>query len=245
MSVRDRSSVRAPRRRRGVAVLLALAALAASPVARSAGAQGWFTPSFQPPQVSTRDYTLAVAANEGTAALFQWREGLGADSHFGLEAGLVDVDGDGGTKLLLGGSYAYQLTRASASQPLALLFTAGAGLAVGEGRDLFRIPVGVSIGHRFALDGDMAITPYAHPRLSLDLVTGGRDDDDNTDLAIDFDIGASFEITQQLALRGSLVLSGGRFSDDVGFGLGLTITPAGLRSAGSRSAGLRTATPHR
>ena len=236
MSVRDRSSVPTPRRPRGVVVLLALAALVAPPAARTAAAQSWFTPSFQPPQVSTRDYTLAVAANAGTAALFQWREGLGPDSHFGLEGGLVDTDGDGGTKLLLGGSYAYQLTRTTAAQPLALLFTAGAGLAVGDGPDLFRIPVGVSVGHRFALDGEMAITPYVHPRLSLDLVTGGNDDADNTDLSIDFDIGASFEITRQLALRGSLVVSGGRYSDDIGFGLGLTITPAGLRSTGLRTA---------
>ncbi|GLC25995.1 hypothetical protein rosag_25080 [Roseisolibacter agri] len=217
-------------------MLAALAALVASPAARTAAAQSWFTPSFQPPQVSTRDFTLGVSANAGTAALFQWREGIDANSHFGLEGGLVDSDGSGGTKLLVGGSYAYQLTRATADQPLALLFTAGAGLAVGDGPDLFRIPVGVSVGHRFALDGGMAITPYVHPRLSLDLVTGVDDDADNTDLSIDFDIGASFEITRQLALRGSLVVSGGRFSDDVGFGLGLTITPQGLRSAGLRTA---------
>ncbi len=235
MSVRPRSSVPTPTRRRGAALLVALAALVAPPAARTAAAQSWFTPSFQPPQVSTRDFTLAVSANAGTAALFQWREGLDPSSHFGLEGGLVDSDG-GGTKLLVGGSYAYQLARATAEQPLALLLTAGAGLAVGDGPDLFRIPVGVSVGHRFALDGGMAITPYVHPRLSLDFVTGVDDDVDNTDLTIDFDIGASFEITRQLALRGSLVVSGGRMSDDVGFGLGLTITPQGLRGAGLRTA---------
>ena len=235
MSVRDRSSVSTSRRRRCVVALLALAALAAPPTARSAAAQGWFTPSFQPPQVSTRDYTIAVSANAGTAALFQWREGLGASSHFGLEGGLVDVEGGGGTKLLLGGSYAQLLTGATTAQPLAVMLTVGAGLAVGEGRDLIRIPVGASIGHRFALDGEMAITPYAHPRLSLDFVTGGDDDADNTDLSIDFDIGASFEITRQLALRASLLLSSGQSADDVGFGLGLTITPQGLRSNGLRA----------
>lgn len=235
MSVRDRSSVPTSRRRRSVVVLVALAALATPPAARSAGAQSWFTPSFQPPQVSTRDYTIAVSANAGTAALFQWREGLGAASHFGLEGGVVDVDGGGGTKLLLGGSYAQLLTGATATQPLAVMLTVGAGLAVGEGFDQFRIPVGVSIGHRFLLDGDMAITPYAHPRLSLDVLTGVDDDIDNTDLSIDFDVGASFEITRQLALRASLLLSSGRISDDVGFGLGLTITPQGLRGTGLRT----------
>ncbi len=236
MLARDRSSAPAPRRRRGVVVLLALAALAASPAARSVEAQSWFTPSFQPPRPSTRDYTLGVAANAGTSVLFQWREGLGPESHFGVEGGLVDVDGEGGTKLILGGSYAYQITRATTTQPLDVLLTAGAGFAVGDGADLFRIPLGVSVGHRFALEGDMAITPYVHPRLSLDVLTGAGDNVDNTDLSIDFDLGASFEITRQIALRGSLVLSGGRFSDDVGFGIGLTIIPAGLSPSGLRSA---------
>jgi hypothetical protein len=206
---------------------LALLALAAP--ARQAAAQSWFTPSFQPPTVSSRDYTAAVGANAGTSAIFQWREGLDPSSHFGVEGGLVDTDGDGGTKLLLGGHYAYQLARARADQPLDLLLTAGAGLAVGDGPDLFRIPVGVSVGHRFPLEGGLAITPYVHPRLSLDFYNGARNGDGGSDLSIDFDLGASFEITPQLALRGSLVLSGGRASDDVGFGIGLTITPAALR----------------
>lgn len=230
-----RSALPTPRRRWGVAACLALAALALSPAARVAGAQSWFTPSFQPPAVSTRDYTVAVSANAGTAALFQWREGLDPNSHFGLEGGLVDGDGRGGTKLLLGGSYAYQLTRARAEQPLDLLFTAGAGLSVGDGPDVVRVPVGLSVGHRFPLEGGVAITPYVHPRLSLDLYGGTGSDGEEVELSIDFDIGASVELTRQLALRASLVVSGANRSDDVGFGLGLTYTPAGLRSTGLRA----------
>jgi hypothetical protein len=235
-----RSARPAPRPRRGVVAwlpLAAAAALAAAPTA--ARAQSWFTPSFQPPVISTRDYTIAVSANAGTAALFQWREGLNTASHFGLEGGLVDTDADGGTKLLLGGSYAYQLTRANADQPLDLLFTAGAGLSVGDGADVVRLPVGVSVGHRFALEGGLAITPYVHPRLSLDLYSGTGDNGEDTDLSIDFDLGANFELTRQVALRASLVVSGARRSDDVGFGLGLTITPQGLRSSTLRRGGPR------
>jgi hypothetical protein len=223
--------VPAPRPRRGVAVCLALAALAAPPAASAARAQSWFTPSFQPPAVSTRDYTFAVSANFGTTALFQWREGLGPRSHFGLEGGLVDSDGDGGTKLLVGGSYAYQVTRARAEQPLDLLFTVGAGLSVGDGADVVRIPVGLSVGHRFPLEGGVAITPYVHPRLSLDLFNGTGDDGEDADLAIDFDLGANFELTRQIALRASVLVSGAAGSDDLGFGIGLTYTPAGIRAA--------------
>lgn len=209
---------------------VALVGIASPFATRAAAAQSWFTPSFQVPRTSSRDYTIAVAANSGTSALFQWREGLDANSHFGLEGGLTDADGPSGTKLLLGGSYAYQLARTTAEQPLDLLLTAGAGLAVGDGPDLLRIPVGVSVGHRFELEGDLAITPYVHPRLSLDFVTGRRAEGvDRTDLALDFDLGASLEITRQLALRTSLVLSGSGGGDDVGFGIGLTITPSALR----------------
>ncbi|MDF1501978.1 hypothetical protein [Roseisolibacter sp. H3M3-2] len=229
-----RSARPAPRLRRGVvaslaAALTAAAAVAAAPAA--ARAQSWFTPSFQPPVVSTRDYTIGVSANSGTAAVFQWREGLTQRSHFGVEGGLVDTDGDGGTKLLLGGSYAYQLTRSTGEQPLDVLFTAGAGLSVGDGADVVRLPFGVSVGHRFPLEGGLAITPYVHPRLSLDLYSGTGADGEDTDLSIDFDVGANFELTRQVALRASLVVSGARRSDDVGFGIGLTITPAGLSGA--------------
>jgi hypothetical protein len=214
---------------RAALVSSSLTLLALMAPVRQAAAQSWFTPSFQPPVTSSRDYTLGLSANAGTSAIFQWREGLDANSHFGVEGGLVDTDGDGGTKLLVGGQYARQLARANPEQPLDLLLTAGAGLAVGDGPDLLRIPVGVSVGHRFPLEGGLAITPYVHPRISLDFFNGGGDDDGDSDLSIDFDIGANFEITRQLALRGSLVLSGGRASDDVGFGIGLTITPAPLR----------------
>lgn len=213
-----RAVLRAATRALGGALLLAA----------PAAAQSWFTPSFQPPRVTTRDYTIAIAANAGTSALFQWREGIDPSSQFMVEGGLADQDGNGGTKLLVGAQYAYQLTRSTADQPLDLLLTAGGGLAIGEGPDVLRIPVGVSLGHRFPLEGALAITPYVHPRLSLDVITGAGEND-NTELTIDFDIGASFEITRQLALRASVLFSGARIADDAGFGIGLTFTPAGLQ----------------
>jgi hypothetical protein len=226
------SDVRGRRRRDArVPRLLAAAlfAITGSTGARSAGAQtAWFTPSFQPPTVATRDYTGAVVANAGTSALFQWREGLSTSSQLLVEGGLADAESPFGTKLLLGGQYAHQLARATPEQPLDLLLTAGAGLAVGEGPDLVRVPVGISIGHRFPLEGNLAITPYVHPRLVVDAWTadvGG----DRTTLTIDFDIGASMQVTPQLAVRASLLVSGAAPANSLGLGLGLTVTPRGLR----------------
>lgn len=212
--------------RRTVRSLAAGLALVAAPAA-TAGAQAWFYPSFQVPRVADRDYNFGVVANNGTSALFQWREGISPTSQLSLDAGLADQDGDDNTKLFVGGQYARELTRASADQPLDMLFTAGAGFAIGDGPDLFRIPVGLSVGHRFELEGTLAITPYVHPRASLDFFTGPGDAD-GSDLSLDFDIGASFELSRQIALRAALLFSGAQASDDFGFGISLNWSPAPL-----------------
>jgi hypothetical protein len=199
--------------------------------ARPAGAQAWYHPSFQPPRLAERDYTLAVAANAGTSAVFQWREGVSPISQLALDVGIADADARGvqGTRLLVAGQYARLLARATAEQPLDLLLTVGAGIALGDSPSLLRLPVGVSVGHRFPLEGGMAVTPYVHPRLSIDAWTSRLEGTDRTALSLEFDVGASFEITRQLALRGSLLFTGADRADNLGFGLGLTITPAGLR----------------
>jgi hypothetical protein len=205
-------------------------ALGAAPIA-AAGAQAWFYPSFQVPRVADRDYNFGVIANNGTSALFQWREGITPSMQLSLDAGLADPDGDDNSKLFVAGQYARELARATADQPLDLLFTAGVGFAIGDGPDLLRIPVGVSVGHRFALDGAMAITPYVHPRASIDFFAGtGNDarDDDDTNLSLDFDVGGSFELTSRLALRAALLFSGARNADDFGFGLSVNWSPAPL-----------------
>ena len=194
-------------------------------LAAAAAAQAWFYPSFQIPRVAERDYNFGVVTNNGTSALFQWREGISFNSQLSLDAGLADSDGDDNTKLFVGGQYARELTRATADQPLDLLLTAGAGIAVGDGPDLFRIPIGVSVGHRFELENNLAITPYVHPRASLDFVTGPNS---GSDLTLDFDVGGSFELSRQLALRAALLFSGARGADDTGFGISLTWSPAPL-----------------
>jgi hypothetical protein len=207
---------------------LCAAALAATPAISRA--QAWFYPSFQVPNTTDRDYTFGVAGGPGTAFVFQWREGLDAINQLSLDAGLADPDGPSNTKIFVGGQYGRQLTRATKDQPLDLLFTAGHGVAAGDGPDIIRIPVGLSVGHRFPLEGGLAITPYVHPRISFDSYTGDRGEGgDRHRLTLDFDLGGSFEITPQLALRASVLFSGGDGGTDTGIGVGLTFTPRGLR----------------
>jgi hypothetical protein len=198
------------------------------------GAQAWAYPAFQPPRVMNREFNFGVAdaGDAGTSLIFQWREGLTQRTQLSLDVGFADPDGNGNGKLLLGGQFGAMLTEASAEMPLDFLATAGLNLAVGDGSDLIRIPFGVSIGHRFPLDEGFALTPYVHPRVSLDVCSdcGGPNGEDNeTDLGIDFDLGVNFEVTRQLSFRVSALFGGSdTFRDSDGFGISLAWTPAGL-----------------
>jgi len=232
-SFASRDSAREPFGLRRIAARLALAAAAVA-VPAAAGAQAWAYPAFQPPRVMNREFNFGVAdaGRAGTSLVFQWREGLSSRTQLSLDVGFADPDGPGNGKLLLGGQVAGMLTEASAELPLDFLATGGLNLAVGDGSDLIRIPFGVSIGHRFPLEEGFAITPYIHPRVSLDVCTdcGGPDNRDNeTDLGIDFDLGANFEVTRNLSFRVSAVIGGSdTFRNSDGFGISLAWTPTGL-----------------
>jgi hypothetical protein len=209
---------------------LAVVAVIAAPV--TAGAQAWAYPSFQPPRVMDREFNFGIgdAGRAGTTLVFQWREGLSARSQLSLDAGFADPDGNSNGKFLLGGQYAQLLNQASSEVPVDFLLTAGLNFAVGEGSDLFRIPLGVSVGHRFPLEDGFAITPYVHPRISFDSCTEcGDNGDSRNDLGIDFDLGVNFEVTRQISFRVSGVFGGSdTFSNSDGFGISLAWSPVGL-----------------
>jgi hypothetical protein len=213
-------------------VVARVASVAAFVFPAVAGAQAWAYPAFQPPRVMNREFNFGVAdaGHAGTSLVFQWREGLGPRTQLSFDLGFADPDGKGNGKFLLGGQFAGLLAEPSADMPLAFLGTVGVNMALGDGGNLVRIPFGVSIGHRFALDEGFAITPYAHPRISLDVCSDCSPDGDNeTDLGIDFDLGVNFEVTRQLSFRVSALFGGSdRFSDADGFGISLAWSPPGL-----------------
>lgn len=204
-----------------------LLAVALATASSTAGAQAWSYPVFQTPVVEFREFNVGVAdaGKGGTTLLVQWREALATRSQFTLEAGLVAPDARGQSNLLaLGAQYAFQLLRSTSEVPLDLLFTAGAGVALGDPVTL-RVPVGVNVGHRFALNDNSTLTPYVHPRLSLDFC---GDCGDATGLGIDFDVGASWEVTKVLALRGVAFFGGGDLFGKNGIGLSVAYRPPGL-----------------
>ncbi len=206
------------------------ALVAAVTVTERADAQASNYPSMQVPTASTRDYTAAVSSGAGTTALFQWREGWQPRRHWQLEAGLTDRKGSDNLALFVGGAIGQELARARGDQPLDLLFTAGAGAAFGGGYTLVRIPVGVSIGHTFDLEQGMAITPYVHPRASVDIASsGGRNDGSQSEVSLNFDLGVNFQVNSQFSVRAAAAFTGSELAgaQDT-FAIGFNWTPAPL-----------------
>jgi len=205
------------------------ALMAVVSVAERADAQASNYPSMQVPTVSTRDYTAAVSSGAGTTALFQWREGWAPRRHWQLDAGLIDRKGSDALSLFVGGGIGQEIARAGGDQPLDVLFTAHAGAAFGGGTTVVRIPVGVSIGHTFDLDQGMAITPYVHPRASLDWASGGGSGSggSQSEVSLNFDLGVNFRVNAQFAVRAATAFTGSELAgaQDT-FAIGFNWTPA-------------------
>ncbi len=190
-------------------------------------AQAWSYPAFQAPRLESREFNFGVAdaGRAGTTFLAQWRELAATRSQFTLELGLVAPDG-GESVFALGGAYAYQAYRATAEVPLDILFTAGVGLGLGDVNTL-RVPAGISLGYRFDLANDLAITPYAHPRLSLDVC--GDCGSNEVGLGVNFDVGANLDLTSAIALRAAAFFGGGDIFSRNGVGLSVAWRPPGMR----------------
>lgn len=197
---------------------------------QTALAQAYSYPSMQTPTVSNRDYTAAIVASKGTVALFQWREGINDNMHFTVDAGLGDPEGrDNNLIVFGGGALAAQLLRASGDQPLDLLLTGGFGVALGAGQTTVRMPIGVSVGHHFDFGDGVGLTPYVHPRISLDICSScSSRNNNNSELSLNFDIGLNFQVNPKFALRVAGTFSGsdlvGR-NDAIAFGINWTPMP--------------------
>ncbi len=201
--------------------------LALCALSQSAAAQAWSYPAFQTPRIIEREFNIGVADGgiAGVSAVFQWREQTGGRTQLSLDAGFADPErGEYSTTAFVGGQFAYQLSTATNETPLDFLLTTGVNMAINR-RPVFRIPVGIVVGHRFPLEGDLAITPFVHPRFTFDLC--GKCSKD-TELGLIFDLGANLEVTRSISLRASAFFGGSDLFDDDGFGLSIAWTPRSL-----------------
>jgi hypothetical protein len=202
-------------------------------VAGGAGAQAYNYPAFQMPRIADREYNFAAASasRAGTSLLFQWREALQPEWQFGFDGGLAAPQGGGDTRLILGGALAYQATRSTVDFPFDVALTGGIGASIGGSNSVLRIPFGAAAGHTFDLDDGFKLTPFVHPRLSIDRCSSCRLGKSDSKLNVDVDIGTEFVVTPQVALRVAALLGGSDYnggSSSVGFSVAWT--PKGLKA---------------
>lgn len=198
--------------------------------AGSASAQAWHYPSFQQPTVAAREFLGAVAGggDAGTSVWGQWREGLAPTTQLSLDFGFNDPKG-GDVRVMFGGALGKKFMTANATTPLDMMFTVGLYPSFGSDLTVFRIPVGVSVGKRFVTQGGLALTPYAHPRLSFDYCSSDPCEGDRSDLSFNFEAGLDVEVTRQASIRGGFVVATGDSFNDIAFGLGFAYRPMGLK----------------
>ena len=192
-----------------------------------AQAQAWAYPAFQPPRVITREYNFGIADADrggGASIVFQWREQSGPQTQFSFDLGIADTEFDDNDILMFGGvGIGHRLGSATSEVPIDFLLTGGVYLGIGD-ITLFRLPVGVSIGHRFDMGGGMALTPYLHPRLTIDVCN----DCGGSDVGLIFDLGANFQLSRSVSIRGAAMFSGDDTIGGDGFGISLAWTPPSL-----------------
>lgn len=149
--------------------------------ARDSAAQETGTPMFKAPYRAFTSHEFGLAFSdpgEGVSFALEGFYSYGRGSNdFGLRAGFADPDGAGDTRILLGGDFRTRILSYSESFPLDGALTVGAGINLGDGDDLIYLPLGITLGRRFELEGsNTTFTPYAHPTLVPVLGAAGGDD---------------------------------------------------------------------
>lgn len=194
----------------GGILVLALVGGAATPsVAQETG-----TPIFKAPYRAFENHEFGVSLSDAEGIDFAlegfYRYGQGSND-FSIRGGFADVEGGGDAAFLIGGDFRTRVVTYSESFPLDGSLTLGLGGIFGEGDDRFLIPVGVSLGRRFDLEGsETTFVPYFHPVIVPSF--GGNDED------VDFALGLGVDIkfSETLALRAS-----GGLGDIEGVGVSL------------------------
>jgi hypothetical protein len=180
-------------------------------------AQETGTPMFKAPYRAFTSHEFGAAFSDpGSTASFAlegfYSYGRGTND-FGLRAGIEDPEGAGDTRILLGGNFRTRVLSYSESFPLDGALTVGAGLNIGDGDDLIYLPVGVSLGRRFELEGSKTtFTPYVHPVIVPVLGASG-----GSDVGFALGLGVDLRFSQTWAAR----VSGG-LGDLEGVGIALT-----------------------
>ena len=201
------------RRLCGGLLVAALVALTAS----ESAAQETGTPIFKAPYRAFTNHEFGASISDpGDAADFAlegfYRYGRG-NNDFSLRAGFADGAGPLNSRFLIGGDFRTRVVSYSESFPLDGALTVGVGTSLGDGDDLFYLPVGFSLGRRFELEGSKtSFIPYVHPVIVPVLGSGGGDD-----VGFALGLGVDVRFSDSWAVRAS-----GGLGDIEGVGVSLT-----------------------
>jgi hypothetical protein len=154
-------------------------------------AQETGTPIFEAPYRAFTRYELGVSLSDPGSVYDFALEGFyrfaQGPNDFSVRGGFANGSGNLDTKVLLGGDFRTQVLSYSESFPLDGALTLGFGASIGDGPDRFFLPVGVSVGRRFDLEGsNTTFVPYAQPVIIPTF--GGGNDDVNFALGLGVDI---------------------------------------------------------
>jgi len=173
-----------------------------SGVVGTSAAQETGTPIFKAPYRAFTSHEFGVSLSDPGEGISLALEGFyryGKDANdFSLRGGFANLSGSGGTHLLLGGDFRTQVVSYSESFPLDGSLTLGLGASVGDGPDHYYVPVGVSLGRRFDVEGSKTtFVPYAHPVI-VPTFGGG-----NSDVNFALGLGVDIRFSDQWAIRAS------------------------------------------
>jgi hypothetical protein len=172
-------------------------------------AQETGTPVFKAPYRAFTNYEFGVSLSDPGSAVSYALEGFYRYGH-----GPYDLSVRGGweklssnvngvavpccTRYLVGGDFRARIIEYSESFPLDGALTVGFGANVGSGQDSYYLPVGISIGRRFELEGSKtSFIPFVHPVIIPRFGGGGS----HTDFALG--LGVDVRFSRSLAIRAS------------------------------------------
>lgn len=195
----------------------AVTAIAMFSQVATGSAQYYDMPQFITPygETGVGVYMVFVNGIEDVGGMATFRKA--GDVNLGLRGSVNDIGG--GDIALNGGLDVYkQFVSWSESFPLDVAWVTGFGFGwvTGTGAGSFgvlRIPAGVSLARQLeSEDGKWALTPYAAPRLALDIGVDGPD----TKLHFDVDFGLEMQFSEAWLLRFGITVG---HEEALGFGI--------------------------
>lgn len=167
------------------------------------------TPSFAPPRGGTGLGVFLVDAGDLGLEVRSWRASP-AGYEIAFRGGVLDL---GGAALTLGAQLRNPIQLDT--EPLELAFTVGAQGVLGD-VDAVGLDAGVSLGATF-VGGNLAVTPYLHPRLGLVKDYG---ENDGFGLEVLADLGVNLVFATGLTFQVGIPVSSVGRTD---WGVGITL----------------------